>query len=158
MTWLPALAVSLLLTVVAALENTVAPWAPFYVVYAALALGVPLLLRQAGFGSLRRPRLRYWLAAVGLAVALQGLFRLITRGAELPEMFGRVFVAAGDRLAAKPETVAKWYLIFIQVWAGLGEEVFYRDTCSGTCAGGSDRCPASEPPRWCSPPGTTRRC
>jgi len=41
-------------------------------------------------------------------------------------MFERVFVAAGDRLAAKPETVAKWYLIFIQVWAGLGEEVFYR--------------------------------
>lgn len=125
-TWLPALALSLLLTLVAALENTIAPWAPFYVVYAALALGVPLLLRQAGFGSLRRPRLPYWLAAVVLAVALQGLFRLITRGAQLPEMFGRVFVAAEDRLAMKPETIAKWYLLFIQVWAGLGEEVFYR--------------------------------
>ena len=77
----------------------------------------PRALRRAG--SVRD-------AAVGLAVALQALFRLITRGAELPAMFERVFVAAGDRLAAKPETVAKWYLIFIQVWAGLGEEVFYR--------------------------------
>jgi hypothetical protein len=33
-----AMALALLMTVVAALENTVAPWAPFYVVYAALAL------------------------------------------------------------------------------------------------------------------------
>ena len=126
MTWLPALGAALLLTLVAALENTVAPWAPFYVVYAALALGVPLLLGEADLGNFRRPRLRHWLAAVALAVALQGLFGLIVSGADLPGMFARVFTAAGGRLAAKPETVAKWYLIFIQVWAGLGEEVFYR--------------------------------
>ena len=126
MTWPPALGAALLLTLVAALENTVAPWAPFYVVYATLTLGVSLLLGQADLGNLRRPRLRHWLAAVGLAVALHGLFRLIVSGADLPGMFARVFTTASDRLATKPETVAKWYLLFIQVWAGLGEEVFYR--------------------------------
>jgi hypothetical protein len=35
------------LMLVAVLENTVAPWAPFYVVYAALATGLPLLLTLA---------------------------------------------------------------------------------------------------------------
>jgi membrane protease YdiL (CAAX protease family) len=121
-----AVGLALLLMAIAALENTVAPWAPFYVVYAALALGIPLLLGEGGLKNLRRPLLRHWLAAAGLAVLLQGLFRLMTSRADLAGMFGAVFVAAGGRLAAKPDTVAKWYVIFIQVWAGLGEEVFYR--------------------------------
>jgi membrane protease YdiL (CAAX protease family) len=122
----PAIGVALLAMLVAALENTIAPWAPFYVVYAALALCIPLLLRESGLRNLRRPPLRYWLIACGLAVALQALFRLMTTGADLPGMFGRVFTVAGGRLAAKPETLAKWYVIFVQIWAGLGEEVFYR--------------------------------
>lgn len=124
--WQRTIGVALLLTLVAALENTVAPWAPFYVVYAALTLGVPLLLGEADLGNLRLPLLRHWLAAAGLAVVLQGLFRLMTTGADLPGMFERVFTTAGGRLAAQPDTVAKWYLIFILAWAGLGEEVFYR--------------------------------
>jgi len=145
--WLTAIGVALLLMLVAALENTVAPWAPFYVVYMALALAVPLLLGQADLGNLRRPRLRHWLAAVAPAVALQGLFRLITTGADLPGMFERVFTAAAGRLAAKPETVAKWYLILVLVWAGLGERSSIEGTCRGTCAGGSDRSRALLSPR-----------
>jgi membrane protease YdiL (CAAX protease family) len=118
--------VALLLTVVAALENTVAPWAPFYVVYAALATALPFLLGVVTLGDLRRPRLRPCLVALGLAVVLQGVFRLMTAPADLTGMFGRMLTAAAARLGTSPEVVARWYLIFIQAWAGFGEEVFYR--------------------------------
>jgi membrane protease YdiL (CAAX protease family) len=118
--------VALLLTAVAALENTVAPWAPFYVVYAALALGLPFLLGAVTARDLRLPRLRHCLVGLALAVVLQGAFRLMTAPADLGGMFGGMLAAAAARLSTRPEVVARWYLIFIQVWAGFGEEVFYR--------------------------------
>jgi membrane protease YdiL (CAAX protease family) len=123
---LAAIGVALLLTAVAALENTVAPWAPFYVVYAALALGLPFLMKAVTRGDLRRPTLRSCVAAIVLAVVLHGIVRLLTMRVDLAGMFGRVLTVAAVRLSASPEVVAKWYLLFIQAWAGFGEEVFYR--------------------------------
>jgi membrane protease YdiL (CAAX protease family) len=58
-------------------------------------------------------------AAIGVAVALAG-------AADLANMFARVFVAAGPRLGRDPADVGKAYLLFIVVWAALGEELFYR--------------------------------
>ena len=121
-----ALATAVLLMAVAALENTVAPWAPFYVGYAVLASGLPFVIGAVNRRSFRRPSLRYALAAVGLALLLQGIVRLITAPADLPGMFGRILTVAAARLAMRPETVVRSYLIFIQAWAGFGEEVFYR--------------------------------
>jgi membrane protease YdiL (CAAX protease family) len=121
-----AVGVAVSLTAVAALENTVAPWAPFYVVYAALALALPFVVGAVTRRDLRRPRLRHCLVALVLAVVLQGVFRLITAPADLDGMFGGMLAAAAARLSTRPEIVARWYLIFIQVWAGFGEEVFYR--------------------------------
>jgi membrane protease YdiL (CAAX protease family) len=118
--------VAIALTVVAALENTVAPWAPFYVVYAVLATALPLV-----FGSIRlqrpsAPRVLPLVAAFLLALVLQLAFRLVIRGADLPQMFGAVFDAASARLHRPPEVLAVRYVLFIQAWAGLGEELFYR--------------------------------
>jgi membrane protease YdiL (CAAX protease family) len=121
-----AVGVAIALTGIAVLENTVAPWAPFYVAYAALALALPFLWGAVTRQDLRRPPLRQLLAGIGLAVVLQGAFRLITARADLPGMFGGMLTVAAARLATRPEVVAKWYLLFIQAWAGLGEEVFYR--------------------------------
>jgi membrane protease YdiL (CAAX protease family) len=118
--------VAVLLTGIAALENTVAPWAPFYVVYAALALVVPFLGGAVTRRELRRPTLRQCLAAIVLALVLHGAFRLMTASADLNGMFGRMLTVAAARLATRAEVVAKWYLLFIQAWAGFGEEVFYR--------------------------------
>jgi membrane protease YdiL (CAAX protease family) len=121
-----AVGTACVLMLLAALENTVAPWAPFYVVYAALALGLPFLL---GKGEARRFEMasrRSWVAAIVLAFLLQGAFRLIVGVADLPGMFGAVFGVASARLKQPAELVAKSYLLFILVWAGAGEEVFYR--------------------------------
>jgi len=118
--------VAVALMVVAALENTVAPWAPFYVGYAVLATALPFV-----FGSVRltRPsalRAIHLLAAVLLAGVLHLAFGLITRAADLPQMFGAVFDVAAARLHGQPDVLAARYIIFIQAWAGLGEEIFYR--------------------------------
>lgn len=121
-----AVGTACLLMVIAALENTVAPWAPFYVVYAALALGLPFLLGKGEAGRFAMPSRRFWVAAVILAFLLQGAFRLIVGAADLPGMFGAVFGVAGARLKQPPELIAKSYLLFIVAWAGAGEEVFYR--------------------------------
>ena len=73
-------------------------------------------------------------------------------------MFARVFATAGDRLATKPETVAKWYLLFIQVWAGLGEEVFYRGYLQRSLRRRFGALPSIGGASLISPRGTTRRC
>jgi membrane protease YdiL (CAAX protease family) len=121
-----AVGVAAALMVIAAVENTVAPWAPFYVVYAALTLALPVIFGSVRIVRVRLPRWSYWIAAIGLALVLQGVFRLITRTVDLEGMFGVVFDAAAARLNRPPATIAKAYLLMIIIWAGLGEELFYR--------------------------------
>jgi len=139
-----AVTVTLLLTVLALAENTVAPWAPFYVLYAAAGLVIPL----------RRGTVRFalpgawwhWPGAILLALALQGLasFQLTALQPALlgalgvPEdrIFGPFYFfpaslpamvrAAAERLPAEPGTVANTYFAFIVAWAGAGEEILYR--------------------------------
>jgi membrane protease YdiL (CAAX protease family) len=88
-----------LLMLVAALENTVAPWAPFYVVYAAFALGLPFLLGKGEAGRFAMPSLRFWVAAIVLAF----LFILAWAGAG-EEVFYRGYLQA--RLRARLGPVA----------------------------------------------------
>ena len=90
------------MTAVAVAENTIAPWAPFYFGYAALATALPF-----AFGAVRiaRPvRLRAvaLLGAVALALLLQGAFRLVASATDLSAMFGAVFTAASARLHRPP--------------------------------------------------------
>jgi len=118
--------VAVALTAVAVAENTIAPWAPFYFGYAALATALPF-----AFGAVRiaRPvRLRAvaLLGAVALALLLQGAFRLVASATDLSAMFGAVFTAASARLHRPPEVIAARFILFIRLWAGLGEELFYR--------------------------------
>jgi len=126
-----AVVIATLLTLVAALENTVAPWAPFYVAYAVLASGLPFLIGAVHRGVFRRPSLPNMLVGLALAFLLHGMFRVVTARADLPGMFGEMLTVAAARLAMPPETVARWYLIFIQAWAGIGEEIFYRGYLQG---------------------------
>src|SRR3954454_11013903 len=66
-----AILIAVLLTLVAALENTVAPWAPFYIAYAVLASGLPFLIGAVDRGMFRRPSLRSMLVGRAMAFLLQ---------------------------------------------------------------------------------------
>jgi membrane protease YdiL (CAAX protease family) len=142
--------VSTALMVVAALENSVAPWAPFYVVYAALATALPLVWRTYRFGPVRA--VPWWLWAIcpvaailmqafasvlvnavyaRIVVALGGVERLDDPLIGVPAMFDAMFAAAAAHLGIATETVSSAYFAFILAWAGIGEELYFRGYVQG---------------------------
>ena len=144
------LVTAVLLTLIAALENSILPWAPFFIVQAILALAIPLTLKTYRFGSLKAVRWWHWLAGIVAAVLIQvvgGLFL----GLLVPQLFGGLGETAADtgtvdisvalmemyktaalRLNRSPETIQNAYMIMIFLWAAFGEELFYRGYMQGT--------------------------
>lgn len=146
------LIVATALTVLALAENSVAPWAPFYLIYAAAATILPLRLGTYRFGRLRDLRAGTWIIVLVSPVVLQAFVSVWSLriypalvqpfgvgpaaaqgtyhslGAALPELFERVGAVWGTDAA----TIQGIYLIFIVAWAGLGEELFYRGYMQGT--------------------------
>ncbi len=142
--------VSLALMVVAGLENGPAPWAPYYVVYAALATLLPLRWKTYRFGPIREVPWWMWAAAPILAVTLQatasvivnvfyaqivvklgGATRLDDPVIGVPAMFRAMYAAASAKLGLSIETVRVTYLAFLVAWAGFGEEVYFRGYVQG---------------------------
>lgn len=136
---------AVILTLIAALENSILPWSPFYVVYALLALVIPLILKTYRFGSLAGVRWWHWLAAIVAAILVQlagGLFLAVL----VPGLFGSsaetavnigaallaMYETAALRLNSNPETIQTAYTVMIFLWAAFGEELFYRGYIQGT--------------------------
>ena len=146
--------VAIALTALALIENTVAPWAPFYVVYAVAAIVIPLRLGTYAFGRFRKIGAKSWLLAVGSAVALQavgvlliGIIYMRVLGAagvsesalagpfySVDAALGSMLQTAADRWGTDARDIRIAYLGFIVVWAGFGEEIFYRGYIHGVLA------------------------
>ncbi len=133
------------LTLIALLENSLLPWAPFYVVYALLALALPLWLGSYRFGAIRAVKWWHWPAGIAAAVLFQLVGAIIFVGL-VPLLFGDVlgnafydigaalpamWEAAATRLNSSPAAIQSAYLLFIFLWAGVGEELFYRGYVQG---------------------------
>jgi membrane protease YdiL (CAAX protease family) len=148
-TTLGVLVISLALMVLAGIENRM-PWAPFYVVYAAVATFLPLKWKTYDFGPIRRVRWWMWLAcpviaivtlAIGavflnvvyarIVVGLGGAARLESPIIGVPAMFDSLYHTAAPRLATDPHTVKVAYLGFLTAWAGIGEELYFRGYVQG---------------------------
>lgn len=138
-------------TLLALLENSVAPWAPFYLIYAATVTALPLRAGTYRFGRLRDIRVLTWILVLVSPVVLQAFVSLWSLslypalvspfgvdasaaqgvyhslGAALPELFEQAASVWGTDAA----TIRSIYLIFIVAWAGLGEELFYRGYMHG---------------------------
>ena len=136
---------AVLLTLIAALENSLLPWSPFYILYALLALAIPLWLKTYRFGSLRAVRWWHWLAGIVSAIIIQlvgGLFL----GLLVPQLFSgmdetavnigaalmAMYETAATRLNSDPATIQTAYMLMIFLWAAFGEELFYRGYMQGT--------------------------
>lgn len=149
-TTLGVLAVSFALMVLAGIENRPAPWAPFYVFYAATATILPLKWKTYHFGPARSIRWWMWLACPVIAILLQAIGSVLLNivyarivvalgGPErlgnpiigVPAMFDALFNAAAPRLHVDAHTVRVAYLGFLVAWAGLGEELFFRGYVQG---------------------------
>jgi len=141
-----AVGVALALMVPAALENGVVPWSPFYCIYVALAVGLPLVWGTYRFGPPRAVRWWQWALCPVVAVGCQFLgsiavhslspvilgalgvpaARMSEPGYDMGAMFDAMFQAAAPRLGLEVARVRTLYLGFLVLWAGLGEELFYR--------------------------------
>lgn len=127
-------------------ENTVAPWAPFFWLTIAVTIALPLVLGVRGFAPPRPTRPLVVLLALALPVALQA-FAGVWMGVAWPAFLGAIgvpadavsgtayafssafaamAVEAAQRLGWTPEDVQARYLGLILLWAGFGEEIFYR--------------------------------
>jgi membrane protease YdiL (CAAX protease family) len=136
---------AVILTLIALLENSLLPWAPFYVVYALLALALPIWLGSYRFGSIRAVRWWHWPAGIAAAFLFQLVGAIIFVGL-VPLLFGDVlgnpfydigaalpamWEAAAARLNNSPAAIQSAYLLFIFLWAGVGEELFCRGYVQG---------------------------
>lgn len=139
------------LTLVALAENSVAPWAPFYAIYAVLATVLPLVWGTYAFGRLRSVRPATWIICLLSPVVLQFfatawtsflypavMSRFVSDPATLVGRYHSfsaalpaMFAAAGERLGVTEHAIQTAYLAFIVVWAGAGEEIFYRGYMHG---------------------------
>ncbi len=160
-----AISIAVGLTIVAFIEN-LAPWGPFYVIYAVLTIIAGLRLRTIWRRDAPGPRtrVRTWWAAIGLGVGFQ-IVGAVLMGVVVPALLAARGVpesdAAGPRwsLDAALRSLAagraeSWgvdahrvmlaYLAFVTAWAGFGEEVFYRGTLHGALQ-----------PRWGFVPAAT---
>ena len=143
-------AISFALMILAGLENGPAPWAPFYLVYAATATLLPLKWKTYHFGPFRAVRWWMWAAVPVIAIMLQATASVIINviyarwvvalgGAErlthpiigVTAMFSALFDAAAARLGISAVTASRLYLGFIVAWAAVGEELYFRGYVQG---------------------------
>ncbi len=143
--------VSLAFMVIAGVESSVVPWAPFYVVYAALATWFPIRFKSYFFGPIKAVPWWWWVICPVIAIVMQAISSLLVNavyarivvamgGVErlddpligIPAMFDAMFGVAAERLGMAKSTVATMYYAFIVAWAGAGEELFFRGYVQGT--------------------------
>jgi membrane protease YdiL (CAAX protease family) len=135
------------LTVLVLVESIFPPWAPYFILYALLAIAIPLVLRTYQFGSLGTVLQSHWrliLAVFALAAIWdQGvtvwLYERILAGFGLGGdpyySFSAALTVLANAAALKfnvtPDEALMLYASFILVWAPVGEELFYRGYVQG---------------------------
>lgn len=144
--------VATLLTLVALAESSVLPWAPFYLLYVSLAVFIPLRLRTTSLEPRRRLGGRTWLVAAGIGIGFQIVGALLfgvmapavfrSFGVDAREVAGPgfsldaalqlLFQRFGTRWDLDGARLLQLYLGFIVLWAGAGEELFYRGYVHGS--------------------------
>ncbi len=149
-TW-GVLVISLALMVIAGVESSAVPWAPFYVGYAALATFIPLWLKTYRFGSIKDVPWWWWPICPVIAIGAQAILSVILNGGygrvvvamggverlddpliAVPPMFDAMFAKAAERLGMAKSTVSMLYFTLLVLWAGLGEELYFRGYVQGT--------------------------
>ncbi len=138
-------------TLLALAENTVAPWAPYYVVYVVAVTVLPFVAGTWAFGRITSTRATIWILAVVGPLLLQvlgGLWSTLAYPAvagwfgataetlsgpyhSLDAALATIFESRGASWGTEPRALMALYFLGILVWAGLGEELFYRGYIHG---------------------------
>ena len=128
-------------TLLVLVEGWLSPWAPFFPIYAALAIALPLWLRSYRLGKARdvlvrglRRAITFIILALAVDLGLSLAYAVCLNaggllgnpyydlGATLEELASH----ASLRLGITVEQAFYIYALFVLVWAPIGEELFYR--------------------------------
>ena len=135
--------IGLVLTVIVAVESLYPiPWSPYFLIYAALAIAIPLYTKSYKFGSFsdnfRGHKLKIFIVVlvVGiiLTIGLDTLTNTILTNAgladnpyySLPAALVALAESAGIKFGITTTTAMLIYAFYIIIWAPIGEELFYR--------------------------------
>jgi membrane protease YdiL (CAAX protease family) len=135
------------LTLIVLAESIFPPWAPYFIVYAILAICIPLVLGTYRFGSFQAALKSNWRLILGIfviAVILnEGVFvwlyeRILTElglsGNPFYSMNATMNILS-NKAAAKfgisQDSAMMLYALFIVIWAPIGEELLYRGYIQG---------------------------
>jgi membrane protease YdiL (CAAX protease family) len=128
-------------------ESIFQPWAPYFIIYAILAIVIPLVLKTYQFGSFGTVFRSHWKLILGIFVLAlvvdEGIFTLLYQrildgfgvgGNAFYSLHAAVNVmpgAAAKKLYISPDAALMFYALFLVVWAPIGEELFYRGYLQG---------------------------
>lgn len=141
-----AVGIGTALTPLVLAESIFPPWAPYFVVYALLAILIPLALQGYQFGSFRAVLRTHWQLVLGVLVAAviwnEGAAWLYERVLAGCGLDGNPFFSLNAALEALTDMAARkfsitsdaalmLYAAFILIWAPVGEELLYRGYMQG---------------------------
>ena len=135
------------LTIIVLVESIFPPWAPYFIIYAILAILIPWLLRTYQFGSFWTVLKNNWqITLIIFAIAFildEGIFTwlyehiLIGLGLggnpyySVDAALGLIASNAAQKFNITPDQAMMLYALFILAWAPIGEELFYRGYIQG---------------------------
>ena len=142
------LIVSVALLLVALVESFLVPWAPFFPVFAVIALALPLVLKTYSFGKFGKVMIGF-LPFILLFLALSVLWDQISSGVilqlflnalgvagnpvySLPAGIDAIFGAVTARTSLSLDAAQLVFAVFVLIWAPIGEELFYRGYVYGS--------------------------
>jgi len=129
------------LTLLVLVESFLFPWAPYFLLYAALAIAIPLWTRSYRFGPVRELLRERWKAVVlcllltfAVDLGLTAIYGLVLSALglagdlyyDLSAALEALAQAAAARFSITPELAIGLYALYVVVWAPVGEELFYR--------------------------------
>ncbi|MFZ6029649.1 MAG: CPBP family intramembrane glutamic endopeptidase [Chloroflexota bacterium] len=139
-------AVAAALTLVVLVESVFPPWAPYFIIYAVLAIVIPLAWKTYTFGNfcaVLRTHWRFILPALVVAITLNMGFSWLYQGMlngfglgddafySLDLALAALAARAGVRFGISTDTAMLVYAAFVLLWAPVGEELFYRGYVQG---------------------------
>ncbi|HEX2945856.1 MAG TPA: type II CAAX endopeptidase family protein [Clostridia bacterium] len=136
------IAAGAVLTMIVLAESVFPPWAPYFIIYALLALVIPIVLKSYRFGAFRDVMRSGWkltlcIFVIALAVD-QGIFSWLYEwilaalglGGDTFYSLNAALIALAEKAAVKfnitQDMAMLLYALFVLIWAPIGEELFYR--------------------------------
>jgi membrane protease YdiL (CAAX protease family) len=138
---------SIILTIIVLMESVLAPWSPYFIIYAILAIAIPILLGTYTFGSFLGAMRKNWkilLTILFLVVFVDEVVfnRLYQWGLDHFGVGGNPFYslnaatvvmieAIASKFSITPDAAQMLYAFFVIIWAPIGEELYYRGYIQG---------------------------